>query len=125
MGEILAKFFAVAKKDCCNYSASGPNGKTDYCYPGPKSCFLKDDQFCKWFDEAVIAYKTYRDAGLHTQWRELWEGTPNRILNKLCKICGDEFRQTSPRQSFCLKCKKLSQTEAARLRKRREREKGF
>ena len=119
---LLGEFFAIAKKNCASYGSTGPYGKVDYCYPGPNSCVLKDDKFCPYFDRAVIDYKPFREAGLQQKWRELWEGAPERIINKLC-VCGEEFRPTSPRQKYCAKCQKLNRTQKARLRKRRERAK--
>ena len=119
-GGLLAEFFAIASKNCCNFAATGPNGKPDFCYPGPNCCRLKEDKFCDWFDRAVIACKPFRDQGLQQKWRELWEGAPEHIINKFC-ICGEEFRPTGRRQKYCSKCQKLSQTEKARLRKRRQR----
>ena len=119
-GGLLAEFFAIAKKNCANYGSAGPYGKADYCYPGPNSCVLKDDKFCPYFDRAVIGYKPFREAGLQLKWRELWEGAPAKIVNRICP-CGDEFLPTSPRQRYCGKCQKLNRTQKARLRKRRER----
>lgn len=110
MGEILAKFFGIARRDCCNYVAVGPWGKANYCLV-LGSCVLKEDRFCQWFNDAVIAYKPYRDAGLLAQWQELWQEAPTKILNRMCRVCGDEFRQTSPRQVFCVKCRVLNRTE--------------
>lgn len=121
-GGLLAEFFGIAIKHCANYGSTGPNGRLDYCYPGPHSCRLKDDKFCPYFDQAVIPYKPFREAGLQLKWQELWQGTPKRIINKVCP-CGEEFRPTGRRQKYCSKCKKLSSTEKARLRKRRQRAK--
>jgi hypothetical protein len=121
MTGLLEKFFIIAKKTCANYGSTGP-GKADYCYPGPNTCVLKDDKFCPYFDRAVIGYKPFREAGLQLEWQELWQGSPERIVNKTC-LCGEEFRPTSPRQSYCGKCQKLNRTQKARLRKRRQRTK--
>jgi hypothetical protein len=118
---LLAEFFAIAKKNCANYGAIGPYGKTDYCYPGPGSCVLKDDKFCRYFDEAVISYKPFREAGLQQKWRELWQGVPDKIINKICGICGEEFRPTGNRQRYCSKCRQLGNREKTRLRVRRLR----
>jgi len=120
-GGLLAEFFAIAKKNCANYGSSGPNGKVDYC-SGPHSCLLKEDKFCPYFDKAVIAYKPFREAGLQLKWQELWQGVPQLIINKVCQ-CGEEFRPTGSRQRYCSKCQKLSRTEKARLRKRKQRAK--
>jgi hypothetical protein len=118
-GGLLWEFFLIAKRACANYGSNGPNGKLDYCYPGPHSCVLKDDKFCAYFDR-VIGYKPFRDQGLRQKWRELWEGAPERIINKLC-VCGEEFRPTGRRQKYCPKCQKLSQREKTRLRMRKMR----
>ena len=109
----LGKFFAKAKTDCCNYSALA-QGVADYCWLTGKPCLLRDDRFCKWFDEAVIAYKPFRVQGLYRQWREMWEGTPDRIVTRTCCNCGEEYRPTSPRQKFCVRCGSLNLTERDR-----------
>jgi hypothetical protein len=121
MPGLLAKFFTIVRKDCANYSGTGPNGKLNYCYPGPNSCLLKDDKFCSYFDTAVIPYKPFRDEGLQLEWKEFWQGA-TKIVNRAC-ICGEEFRPTSPRQRYCGKCQKLNRTQKARLRKRKQRSK--
>lgn len=118
---LLDKFFKIAKVNCCNYAATGPGGKPDYCYPGPHSCCLKEDKFCDWFDQAVIAYGPFRREGLQAEWQELWQGTPGKIINKLC-MCGEEFRPTASRQRLCVKCRGLNQKEKARMRMRKMRQ---
>lgn len=122
-GGFLAEFFTIAKKNCANYGAIGPYGKVDFCYPGPNTCVLKDDKFCPYFDRAVIGCKPFLEIGLQQKWQELWQGAPDKIINKICGICREEFRPISPRQKFCFKCKKLNQSEKARLRKRKQRDK--
>lgn len=121
-GGLLAEFFTIAKRHCSNYGAVGPYGKTDYCFPGPNACVLKEDKFCPYFDRAVIGYKPFREAGLHQKWQELWQGTPEKIINKICRICAEEFRPTSPRQKFCVSCQGKSRRERTRLRVRKHRQ---
>lgn len=118
---VLTKFFSIAKTECANYSAKGPNGKQDFCWLGSCTCLLKDDKPCRYFGEAVIGYKPFRDKGLLAEWQDLCQGV-GVVKNKVC-ACGEEFRMVSPRQRYCPKCQRLSQTEKARLRKRRQREK--
>ena len=118
-----AGFFAIARKNCANYGSTGPNGKVDYCYPGPNTCVLKDGKFCGFFDRSVIGYKPFREAGLQLKWQERWDGVPAKIVKRICQ-CGEEFLPASPRQKNCEKCRKLSKREMARLRKRRQRETG-
>jgi len=120
---LLAEFFTIAQKQCADYAKIGPGGKVDYCYGMGDSCILKEDKFCRYFGQAVIGYKPFRDAGLQQKWQELSQGTPKSIINRICGLCGEEFRPTSPRQRFCHKCKKLNKMEKARLRKRRQRDK--
>lgn len=118
---VLAKFFDLARKNCCNFSEKGPNGTHDYCLMGACTCLLKEDKICRYFGEAVVTYRALRDRGLQAEWQDLCQGV-GAVRNKVC-VCGEEFRQTSPRQRYCPKCQKLSQTEKARMRKRRQREK--
>jgi hypothetical protein len=118
---LLAKFFAVAKTDCSHYGGSC-RGKLDYCWRIGQPCLLRNDRFCGFFDKSVITYRPFKTQGLWQAWRELWAGTPDRIVNRVC-TCGTEFLVVSPRQRFCERCRKLNRTQKARERKRRERAK--
>jgi hypothetical protein len=99
---VLAKFFGIARDNCCNYIPKGPYGRQDFCWTTGQTCLLKDDEPCRYFGEAVITCKPFRDRGLPTEWEELQQGV-GTVRNKIC-TCGDEYRVTSPRQRQCPTC---------------------
>lgn len=121
MAEIkdLSKFFRLVKvPQCCNYVGIGPNGRKHYCLT-QGDCKLGRNEFCKWFDRAVVRYRTHKDLAL--EWDELYHKF-EPITSKLCG-CGTRFEPGSNRQTECPKCHKESRRKKVKTNVRKHRAK--
>lgn len=120
---VFEKFAKFAQKNCCNYSASGPNGKVDFCWLEPRAtqskCYpVYGKRGCKWFEDAVLPL----DKDLQAEWYLNAGIDPDELLgnHKVCE-CGERFQPTSSRNVRCPDCTRIREKEMARSRKRKQR----
>ncbi|BDG59914.1 cysteine-rich VLP domain-containing protein [Caldinitratiruptor microaerophilus] len=117
---------------CANFS--GP----DRCLPADAPCryFAPPEgrlPRCRWFEQAVLPldpqleklYWAERKAdaeGRQLSRREREAALAITVLRGQCERCGTAFDRRSNRQRYCPACMKAAAREAARQRKRRQRE---
>ena len=131
-------YFKFAKNNCCNYSSSGPFGKSHYCWLIGNICYLHPDinMGCFYFVNAVLPL----DKVLESKWLAanppLFEQTkfsldedtmapkvkPKITGYRVCG-CGKEFMPNSNRQSKCPTCQKRNRREKLFKAKKKHRAK--
>jgi hypothetical protein len=94
------RFFQFARRNCCNYYASGPTKIPNYCCLSPKEtggvCLLAEGKPCQWFADAVVPL----DKDLLAQWQKL------PATFHTCQQCGVRFKSLSQNQPLCPACVK-------------------
>jgi len=128
----MPQFLKLAKKECANYSESGPRHIKNYCFMRPpqsqKQCLLCHGLPCSWFVEAVLPLSPE----LAEEWRRMISGRSDpdqdqvqqepRTIFRTCS-CGKLFKRNSPRQSLCDECGKKNRARLSRITSQKHREK--
>jgi hypothetical protein len=125
-------FFRFARKNCCNYSETGPNQKPHYCWLNGCTCELHPDidMGCLYFVNAVLPL----DKALESKWlsqQKPWQASISEIKQpkpgpkpetyRIC-ACGKQFRVASNRQIWCPKCAKENQKLKVRRHRARKKQ---